>query len=290
MNARVRAVLRKELREFRRNKLVVGTMAVLPLIFFAIPTAGVLSLNAGTAPDAIRAAVGSALLGFFLVPLMLPTVIAGYAVVGEREQGTLEPVLTTPVSREELLTGKALAAIAPSVAMAYALFALFVIVVGLFAVREVVTLVLEPAIVVAIALFTPLLAAFSIWGRVGDLGALERHPRRATALGAGDASDGRRALAVRVPRGRADRDGRGCGSGPAGRPRPGCLAGRLNALRSGTAPHSLRWDLSHSGLILTDAPDTGLARCIGGGGRESNPPESLRPHVGFEDRGAHQEP
>jgi ABC-type Na+ efflux pump permease subunit len=163
MNARVRAVLRKELREFRRNKQVVGTMAVLPLIFFASPTAGVLSHHAETAPDAIRAAVGSALLEFFLVPLMLPTVIAGYAVVGEREQGTLEPVLTTPVSREELLTGKALAAIAPSVAMAYALFALFVIVVGLFAVREVVTLVLEPAIVVAIALFTPLLAAFSIW-------------------------------------------------------------------------------------------------------------------------------
>src|SRR5438445_587931 len=27
-----------------------------------------------------------------------------------------------------------------------------------------------------------------------------------------------------------------------------------------------------------------------GGGRESNPPGSFRPHYGFEDRGAHQEP
>jgi hypothetical protein len=27
-----------------------------------------------------------------------------------------------------------------------------------------------------------------------------------------------------------------------------------------------------------------------GGGRESNPPESLRPPYGFEDREAHQEP
>lgn len=27
-----------------------------------------------------------------------------------------------------------------------------------------------------------------------------------------------------------------------------------------------------------------------GGGRESNPPGSFRPHTGFEDRGAHQAP
>ena len=59
--------------------------------------------------------------------------IAPYSVVGEREQGTLEPVLSTPVHREELLVGKALAAIGPSTAMGYALFALFLVVVQLFA-------------------------------------------------------------------------------------------------------------------------------------------------------------
>jgi ABC-type Na+ efflux pump permease subunit len=163
VNGRIRAVLRKELREFRRNKLVVGTMVVLPLVFIAIPLASVLSVKPGTDPNAIKAVVGGALLGFFLVPLMLPTVIAGYAVVGEREQGTLEPVLTTPVRREELLIGKALAAIAPSAGMAYGLFALFAILVQLFAQPAVASILLEPAQVVAIALFTPLLATFSIW-------------------------------------------------------------------------------------------------------------------------------
>ena len=163
MNTRVRAVVRKELREFRRNKLVIVTMAALPMVFIAVPLAGVLAIKPGTDPGAIKAAVGSALLGFFLVPLMLPTVIAGYSVVGEREQGTLEPVLTTPVRREELLVGKALAAIGPSTAMGYALFALFLIVVQLFARPAVVSLVRDPAVVVTIALFTPLLAAFSIW-------------------------------------------------------------------------------------------------------------------------------
>jgi ABC-type Na+ efflux pump permease subunit len=155
--------MRKELREFRRNKLVIITMSVLPLVFVAAPLASVLTIGPGATPDAIKGVVGSALLGFFLAPLMLPTVIAGYAVVGEREQGTLEPVLTTPVRREELLIGKALAAVMPSTAMAYTLFTLFVIMVELFAHPGVVSLVVAPAVVVAIALFTPLLAAFSIW-------------------------------------------------------------------------------------------------------------------------------
>jgi ABC-type Na+ efflux pump permease subunit len=37
----------------------------------------------------------------------VPTFVAACAVVGERQQGTLEPVLTTPIRREELLLGKA---------------------------------------------------------------------------------------------------------------------------------------------------------------------------------------
>jgi len=44
------------------------------------------------------------------MPALLPSILAGYAVVGEREPGTLEPVLTTPVRREELVLAKALAA------------------------------------------------------------------------------------------------------------------------------------------------------------------------------------
>ena len=41
--------------------------------------------------------------------------------VGEREQGTLEPVLITPISREEFLVGKALAA-PPTLMISYAIF------------------------------------------------------------------------------------------------------------------------------------------------------------------------
>lgn len=163
MNGRILAVMRKELREFRRNKFVIVTMIVMPIVFLVIPMANVLTIGQGMSTGAVRAIVGGANLTFFLVPLILPTVISGYAVIGEREQGTLEPVLSTPVREEEILLGKALAAIVPSVAIAYGLFAAYAIVVRLAAVPSVVDVVWRPAQVVAVVLFAPLLSAFSIW-------------------------------------------------------------------------------------------------------------------------------
>src|SRR5437868_318718 len=63
----------------------------------------------------------------------VPATLAAFAIVGERQQGTLEPVLGTPIRREELLLGKALAVLIPSVAIAYAVFGVFLGVVALFA-------------------------------------------------------------------------------------------------------------------------------------------------------------
>ncbi len=163
MNPRVRAVLRKEFREFRRNKLILGTTIVLPLFFAVIPLATVLGVKAGTPLSAVRGAVGGATLTLMLVPLVLPTVMAGYAVIGEREQGTLESVLTTPVLAKELLLGKALAAVVPSVAISYALALTFALLVRAVATEAVVHLVWQPSQLAAILLFAPLTSTFSIW-------------------------------------------------------------------------------------------------------------------------------
>jgi ABC-type Na+ efflux pump permease subunit len=163
VTSRVRAVIRKELREYRRNRFVVGSMVALPLVFLGIPTANILALKADMDATTIRAVVGGAMVTFFFVALILPTVISGYAVIGEREQGTLEPVLTTPVAQEELLLGKALAAVVPTVAIAYALFLVFALAVKAAAIPQVVDLVWQPSQLVAIVLFAPLLATFSIW-------------------------------------------------------------------------------------------------------------------------------
>ena len=55
------------------------------------------------------------LLYMLAIPIFTPAVLAAYAVAGERQQGSLEPVLTTPIPREEFLLGKALAALVPSI-------------------------------------------------------------------------------------------------------------------------------------------------------------------------------
>ena len=54
MNPRVRAVVRKEVREFRRNRFVIGSMIVLPIIFLLVPILSTTLRALGT-PDELRA-------------------------------------------------------------------------------------------------------------------------------------------------------------------------------------------------------------------------------------------
>jgi ABC-2 type transport system permease protein len=157
---RVGAVVRKELREFRRNRFIVGTMVFVPLIFLIVPIA---DLFRHAAPALVRAQVGTSLLVLLVAPVVMPAAIAAYAVVGEREQGTLEPVLTTPVRREELLLGKAVAAALPAVGVGYLFFIIVVVAVRFGADQAVVSAVWQAQNFLGQALFTPLLAAWSIW-------------------------------------------------------------------------------------------------------------------------------
>jgi len=76
-------------------------------------------------------------------------------------------VLTTPVRRDEFLLGKALAALAPSVVIAYAVYAVFLTCVGPFAQPGVASALLRWPEILAQMFFTPLLAAWSIWVGIG---------------------------------------------------------------------------------------------------------------------------
>jgi len=88
---RLAAVLRKELREYRRSPFIVGTMAVLPLVFLVEPLVIIFRISPSAGATAVDRAVGSTFLLLLVAPALLPAVIAAYSVVGEREQGTLEP-------------------------------------------------------------------------------------------------------------------------------------------------------------------------------------------------------
>ena len=89
--------------------------------------------------------------------------LAAYAVAGERAQGSLEPVLTTPITREEFLVGKALAVLAPAIVVAYLVYSAFLVWTLLFAQPAVASAVLQPPDIVAQFVFTPLLACLFTW-------------------------------------------------------------------------------------------------------------------------------
>ncbi len=157
---RVRAIFRKEFREYRRNGFIIWTMAVIPLIFLIQPLIQVFALPASASTPLRHEHVLLYMLG---IPALVPSFVAAYAVVGERQQGTLEPVLTTPIRREELLLGKALAALLPSIAVAYVVYGLFLACVELLALPTVASALIRVPDLLAQLFFTPLLAGWSIW-------------------------------------------------------------------------------------------------------------------------------
>jgi ABC-2 type transport system permease protein len=157
---RVLAIARKELREYRRNRSLVVAMAVLPAVFIIEPLVALLRLSSDSSSSLGHEHVLIYLLG---IPTLVPVVAAATAIAGEREQGTLEPALSTPVRDDELLLGKAIAAFIPSIVLAYVVFAAFAALLQVLAQPGVAAALLLGPDLIAQVLFTPLLAALSIW-------------------------------------------------------------------------------------------------------------------------------
>ena len=160
---RAAAITVKELQDYRHNRFVIGTMAFLPVLFVALPIVQLLITPAVEASSKLDARVGLSLLYMLLIPAFVPSTLAAYSVVGEREQGTLEPVLITPIRREEFLVGKALAVAVPTLTIAYAIFGIFLVVAKLFAHPGIDSAIFSGTHVLVQLLFTPLLAGWSIW-------------------------------------------------------------------------------------------------------------------------------
>ena len=100
---RVRAVVRKELRDFRRKRSIVVTMCILPLLFLVEPVATIFLVSPTTSGAALQKSLILPIVYLSLIPTIMPSTLAAYTVVGEREQGTLEPLLTTPIRQQEFL-------------------------------------------------------------------------------------------------------------------------------------------------------------------------------------------
>ncbi len=64
---------------------------------------------------------------FIVVPATLPTIIATYSIVGEKNNRSLEPLLATPTTDGELLAGKIFSSFIPSMGSTYLAFVLGVV-------------------------------------------------------------------------------------------------------------------------------------------------------------------
>lgn len=150
---RVYTVIRKDLREITAAKMVLLPMIVVPVIMaILLPAIMIVTVGMGGTdmingveqvesliPDYSFPAGISELphrllyillnftfLPLFLViPLMVSSIIAANAVVGEKERGTLETLLYTPLTNREFIAGKLLGAFLPGALIAPLSFVLY---------------------------------------------------------------------------------------------------------------------------------------------------------------------
>jgi ABC-type transport system involved in multi-copper enzyme maturation permease subunit len=156
---RIGAIYRKDWRELRRNKMIIATLIYLPLVLVIPPTIDILVVPAVSS----QSNYAHILLYLLAIPILVPAQLAAFTVVAERQQGTLEPVLGTPIRREEFLLGKALALIGPAIAASFGVYAVVIAIIELFAHPGVAGEFVQPQNILAQVIFTPLLAAWSIW-------------------------------------------------------------------------------------------------------------------------------
>ena len=157
----VRALVRKELREYRHHRMIVLTATILPIAFLFLPVMNLVLYDADRAIGGVDFAVGQAMFCFFLTPVIIPATMAAYSVIGERDQGTLEPMLTLPMDDREFLAGKVLAIVLPAVGATWLIFSIYYVMVLAVVGEPVRGAAMDPTWVFAMLLMAPLMAVFS---------------------------------------------------------------------------------------------------------------------------------
>ena len=179
----ISTLIRKEWAELYRNTMLLGTVLFMPLVFAAIPIIMLWSMGdfttealgesigaLGNAPSSLCHGLspGNCSLAIFMaqfnmmfmfIPVILPATITPYAIVGEKTQRSLEPLLATPISTLDLLMAKALAAIIPAVLATWLSFLIYMAASWfLLSSKAVFAVIFQPYWLFAIFVVGPLLA------------------------------------------------------------------------------------------------------------------------------------
>ncbi|MCX6033028.1 MAG: ABC transporter permease subunit [Chloroflexi bacterium] len=176
-------IVYKEWKEMLRSRLVVFNIALIPGIFVSLPLILALllmredavntSLASGqavhfgnvllTSAEEIRVyLLHQSLFMFLMVPIFLPLGMAIYGILNEKEHNTLEPLLATPVTVGELMLGKSLSIVGPTVAATWLAFGFFAVCLTRLTTPAVFVAIMRPMTLIAIALLPPLLAQLTV--------------------------------------------------------------------------------------------------------------------------------
>ena len=174
---KVFVILRKEFIEIVQQRILLFStllppllFAVLPLIFLqrgsngsrvsslVIPSLGGLTLHEYT-----QGVIGTLFSNvYMLLPMTVPSIIAAFSIIGEKNNHTLEPVLATPVRRWQLLTGKMLSALLPAVIVTWISGGLFIAELAIFTDANVVSHVVTAGWLTLFFACTPLLGLIAV--------------------------------------------------------------------------------------------------------------------------------
>ena len=196
---RVRALIAKEILDLRRNRAALVPVVIVTIMSLALPFAIVIAIPMLTGQplghdlDLVRVSrVAGAreqlsadgqiqfflfqqfLLLFLLTPITGAMALAAHAVVGEKQARTLEPLLATPVTTTELLIGKVLGALLPTLAISLAGLVIYFVGIVRFAAPGVAAAMVTPRTALLIVVVGPaaalvsLQAAIVISSRVND--------------------------------------------------------------------------------------------------------------------------
>jgi len=200
---RMLALLGKELADLRRNRalfypaLITGAASILIPFFVAVVVpylAGERLADSGDFKMAVdmyrtqplsrrldpEGAIQAWVFQQFLLLLVLTPIagamsVAAYTVIGEKQARTLEPLLATPITTTELLVAKVLGSLIPACGLAIGSFAVYVLLVAIFAKAGVFLMLLSLRSVAIVFLLAPLAAlaalqlAVCVSSRVNDV-------------------------------------------------------------------------------------------------------------------------
>lgn len=184
---RIQTIIDKEWEEVFKNRMVLITISVMPVVFTILPLVILYSLSSsgggmpqgdladvptqflkvcGNAPAADCMQIfmmNQFMLMFMMMPLIIPTAIAAYSIVGEKTTRSLEPLLATPLTTSELLTAKSLAAALPAIGISWICFVIFLLLTPLAgATPGLIRYILGPVWLLAVFIIGPLLAVAAV--------------------------------------------------------------------------------------------------------------------------------